>query len=262
MAKNIIYGEQARQTILRGINQMADAVKVTLGPRGRNVILGKAYGSPDDHQGRRDRRAGDRSEGPAREHGRADGARGGQQDLRSRRRRHDDGDRARAGDFPRGRQARRQRRQSDGHQARHRSRRRRHHRRIEEDVEARERQHGRAGRHHFGQQRRADRQGHRRGDGEGRQGRRHHRRRGADDRHLARDRRRDAVRPRLSVALFRDRSRAHGSRARESAPAHLREEAVEPERPAAGAREGRAEQRLPCSSSRRTSKAKRSRRSS
>ena len=46
MAKQIIYGEQARQTVLRGINQMADAVKVTLGPRGRNVILGKAYGSP------------------------------------------------------------------------------------------------------------------------------------------------------------------------------------------------------------------------
>jgi chaperonin GroEL len=46
MAKQIIYGEQARQTVLRGINQMADAVKVTLGPRGRNVILSKAYGSP------------------------------------------------------------------------------------------------------------------------------------------------------------------------------------------------------------------------
>ena len=46
MAKHIIYGEQARQTVLRGINQMADAVKVTLGPRGRNVILGKAYGPP------------------------------------------------------------------------------------------------------------------------------------------------------------------------------------------------------------------------
>ena len=46
MAKHIVYGEQARQTVLRGINKMADAVKVTLGPRGRNVILGKAYGSP------------------------------------------------------------------------------------------------------------------------------------------------------------------------------------------------------------------------
>ena len=46
MAKQIVYGEQARQAVLRGINQLADAVKVTLGPRGRNVILGKSYGSP------------------------------------------------------------------------------------------------------------------------------------------------------------------------------------------------------------------------
>src|SRR5687767_15274941 len=46
MAKQIIYGEQARQTALRGINKMADAVKVTLGPRGRNVILSKPYGAP------------------------------------------------------------------------------------------------------------------------------------------------------------------------------------------------------------------------
>ena len=46
MAKQIVYGEQARQTVLRGINKMADTVKVTLGPRGRNVILGKAYGPP------------------------------------------------------------------------------------------------------------------------------------------------------------------------------------------------------------------------
>ncbi len=46
MSKTIVYGERARQTVLRGINQLADAVKVTLGPRGRNVIIGKAYGSP------------------------------------------------------------------------------------------------------------------------------------------------------------------------------------------------------------------------
>src|ERR671910_381160 len=46
MAKQILYGEHARQTVLRGINKMADAVKVTLGPRGRNVILSKAYGTP------------------------------------------------------------------------------------------------------------------------------------------------------------------------------------------------------------------------
>src|SRR5213596_3848815 len=46
MAKQIVYGEQSRQAILRGVNQLADAVKITLGPKGRNVVLGKAYGSP------------------------------------------------------------------------------------------------------------------------------------------------------------------------------------------------------------------------
>src|SRR5215468_10050491 len=46
MAKQIVYGEQARQSILSGVNQLADAVKVTLGPKGRNVILDKKFGSP------------------------------------------------------------------------------------------------------------------------------------------------------------------------------------------------------------------------
>ncbi len=46
MAKNIVYGEQARQRILAGINQLANAVKVTLGPKGRNVVLDKKFGSP------------------------------------------------------------------------------------------------------------------------------------------------------------------------------------------------------------------------
>ena len=46
MANQITYGDASRQAILRGVNILADAVKVTLGPRGRNVILGKAYGSP------------------------------------------------------------------------------------------------------------------------------------------------------------------------------------------------------------------------
>src|SRR4029434_3106594 len=45
MAKEIIHGEQSRQAILRGVNQLADAVKITLGPRGRNVVLDKKYGS-------------------------------------------------------------------------------------------------------------------------------------------------------------------------------------------------------------------------
>src|SRR6187401_1926602 len=46
MAKQIVYGEQSRQAVLRGVNQLADAVKVTLGPKGRNVILDKKFGSP------------------------------------------------------------------------------------------------------------------------------------------------------------------------------------------------------------------------
>jgi chaperonin GroEL len=46
MAKQITYSDDSRQAILRGVNQLADAVKVTLGPRGRNVVVGKKYGGP------------------------------------------------------------------------------------------------------------------------------------------------------------------------------------------------------------------------
>src|SRR5205809_3123398 len=46
MAKQIIHGEQSRQAILRGVNQLADAVRITLGPRGRNVVIDKKFGSP------------------------------------------------------------------------------------------------------------------------------------------------------------------------------------------------------------------------
>jgi len=46
MAKQIIYADQSRQAILRGVNQLADAVKVTLGPKGRNVVLEKKFGGP------------------------------------------------------------------------------------------------------------------------------------------------------------------------------------------------------------------------
>ncbi|MBP6715368.1 MAG: chaperonin GroEL, partial [Acidobacteria bacterium] len=46
MAKQIIYGEESRQAILRGVNALADAVKVTLGPKGRNVVIDKKFGSP------------------------------------------------------------------------------------------------------------------------------------------------------------------------------------------------------------------------
>jgi chaperonin GroEL len=46
MAKKITYSEDARQAILRGVNKLADAVKVTLGPKGRNVVIEKKFGSP------------------------------------------------------------------------------------------------------------------------------------------------------------------------------------------------------------------------
>jgi chaperonin GroEL len=45
-AKQIVHGEQSRQAILRGVNQLADAVRITLGPKGRNVVLDKKFGSP------------------------------------------------------------------------------------------------------------------------------------------------------------------------------------------------------------------------
>ena len=46
MAKQIIYGEEARKALLSGINQLADTVKITLGPKGRNVVLDKKFGAP------------------------------------------------------------------------------------------------------------------------------------------------------------------------------------------------------------------------
>ena len=46
MAKQILHGEESRQAILHGVNILADAVKVTLGPKGRNVVIEKKFGSP------------------------------------------------------------------------------------------------------------------------------------------------------------------------------------------------------------------------
>ena len=46
MAKQIVYGEESRRMIIEGVNQLANAVKVTLGPKGRNVVLDKKFGSP------------------------------------------------------------------------------------------------------------------------------------------------------------------------------------------------------------------------
>ena len=46
MAKQIVYGEEARKALQAGIDQLANTVKVTLGPKGRNVVLGKKFGAP------------------------------------------------------------------------------------------------------------------------------------------------------------------------------------------------------------------------
>src|SRR5213592_1984164 len=46
MAKQIVCGEDSRQALLKGVNQLADAVKITLGPKGRNVVIEKKFGSP------------------------------------------------------------------------------------------------------------------------------------------------------------------------------------------------------------------------
>src|SRR5579871_3208984 len=47
MAKQIIYGEEARRALQKGVDKLANAVKVTLGPKGRNVVLDKKFGAPN-----------------------------------------------------------------------------------------------------------------------------------------------------------------------------------------------------------------------
>ena len=47
MAKQLKYDVAARESIMKGVDQLADAVKVTLGPKGRNVMIGKSFGAPN-----------------------------------------------------------------------------------------------------------------------------------------------------------------------------------------------------------------------
>ena len=118
MSKQITYGDDSRQAILRGVNRLADAVKRDARPAGPERRAGQEVRLALDHQGRRDGGEGDRAQGAPREHGGADGEGGREQDLRRGRRRHDDGDGAGAGDLPRGQQERHGGRQPDGAQAR------------------------------------------------------------------------------------------------------------------------------------------------
>ena len=62
-AKQLLFDESARKKLLRGVEKMSNAVKVTLGPKGRNVVLDKSFGAPYRNQGRRHRCQGDRTRG-------------------------------------------------------------------------------------------------------------------------------------------------------------------------------------------------------
>jgi chaperonin GroEL len=83
-AKDVRFGDDARQRMARGVDILAGAVNVTLGPKGRNVILDKSYGAPritkDGVTVAREIELSDK----IREHGRADGARGRVKDQRCR----------------------------------------------------------------------------------------------------------------------------------------------------------------------------------
>ena len=57
MAKQLKFGDEARRSLEKGINTLADTVKITLGPKGRNVVLDKKYGAPSITR-RRDHRQG------------------------------------------------------------------------------------------------------------------------------------------------------------------------------------------------------------
>ena len=211
MAKQLKFHEDARRKLEPGVNKLADAVKVTLGPKGRNVVLEKKWGSPtitnDGVTIAREIELEDPYENMGAQLAKevatktndvaGDGTTTAtvlaqamvKEGMRN----------VAAGANPmllkRGiEQGRRARRRADRrHGARHR------------DPGG-----DRARRDHLGQQRPRDRRGHRRGDGQGRQGRRHHRRGVADLRPGARVRRGHAVRQGLHVAVLRHRHRAHG----------------------------------------------------
>jgi hypothetical protein len=70
-AKEVKFSVEARDKMLRGIDILANAVRVTLGPKGRNVVLDKSFGAPRISKDGGHRRQGDRARRQVREHGRA-----------------------------------------------------------------------------------------------------------------------------------------------------------------------------------------------
>ena len=215
-AKEVRFSGDARQRMLRGVDILADAVKVTLGPKGRNVVLDKSFGAPritkDGVTVAKEIELADKFENM------------GAQMVREVASKTNDiaGDGTTtatvlaAGDRARGREVGRGRHEPDGPQARHRPRGRgggRGHQGPRQEDHGLRR--GRPGRHHLGQRRQVDRQDDRRGDEEGRQRGRDHGRGGQEPRHRARRRRGHAVRPRLSLAVLHHQRRQDDRRARE-----------------------------------------------
>ena len=202
MAKQIVYGDASRQGILRGVNSLANAVKVTLGPRGRNVILGTKFGSPtitkDGVTVAKEIDLKDPLENM------------GAQMVKEVASKTSDV----AGDGTTTATVLAQAIYREGAKnvtagANPMAIKRGIDKAVEADrgvaqgaIQAGDRPDDRPGRHDLGEPRRDHRPDHRRSDGEGRQGRRHHRRGGEDARDLARDRRGDAVRSRLPLAVL------------------------------------------------------------
>ena len=202
-AKEVQFGDDARGRLLSRRQHPVECRQGDLGTEGAQRRARQVLRRPHGDQGRRLCRQGDRTQGQVREHGRADGQGGRQQDLRRGRRRHHHGDRAGPVHACRGAEVRRCGHESHGLEARHRQGRVRGGRRDREDGDPLRGLHvHRPGRHGVGQQRHGDRRHHCRRDGQGRQGRRHHGRAGQRARERARGRRRHAVRSRLPVALL------------------------------------------------------------
>ena len=101
MAKQIVTGENSRQAILRGVNILADAVKITLGPKGRNAVIEKKFGAPIITKDGVTVAKEIELQDPLENMGAQMVSRGRFEDLGRCRRRHDHGDRAGAGHLPR-----------------------------------------------------------------------------------------------------------------------------------------------------------------
>ena len=120
MGKILHFNHDARRRLQAGVDELADTVKVTLGPKGRNVVLERLTGAPTITNDGVIDRARDRALRPVQEHGRAARPRGRQQDERPHRRRHHDRHAARPGDRARGHAHDRRGRQPDAAAPRHR----------------------------------------------------------------------------------------------------------------------------------------------